>query len=223
MDLMHIWNSMGLTARLVVFTLVGMGLASLVVAIERLLVLSKARAASMEFAAKSRALIEGGEFDDVLALTQKYQASPLAQLFQYGLRAWSVNREDSVVGPVEMASREISRKLEDIAMQVRRGMGILATTGSTAPFVGLFGTVVGIITVFTQMAAAGGGGFETVSAGIAEALIVTGLGLVIAIVAVWLFNYLNTQFERLDMQLQHASSELVDFLEAKGGRVTKSE
>jgi biopolymer transport protein ExbB/TolQ len=56
-----------------------------------------------------------------------------------------------------------------------------------------------------------------------RALIVTGLGLVIAIVAVWMFNYLNTQFERLDMQLQHASSELIDFLEAKGGRVTKSE
>ena len=122
-----------------------------------------------------------------------------------------------MLGAVELATRQLARKLEDLSAQLKRGTGILATTGSTAPFVGLFGTVIGIITVFTQMAESGGGGFDTVSAGIAEALIVTGLGLVIAIFAVWIFNFLSQKFEAIELQLQHASSELIDYLETKGG------
>ena len=92
-------------------------------------------------------------------------------------------------------------------------MGIVASTGSTAPFIGLFGTVIGIITAFQGIAASGGGGLGAVSAGIAEALIVTAVGLFVAITSVLLFNYLTAAFERLDMRMQHAASELVDNLE----------
>ena len=97
-------------------------------------------------------------------------------------------------------------------------MGILASTGSTAPFIGLFGTVIGIITAFQGIASAGGGGIGAVSAGIAEALIVTAIGLVVAIAAVLVFNYLTARFDKFDMTMQHAASELVDYLEASGGR-----
>jgi biopolymer transport protein ExbB/TolQ len=91
-------------------------------------------------------------------------------------------------------------------------MGILATTGSTAPFIGLFGTVIGIITAFQGIAAAGGGGLGAVSAGIAEALIVTAVGLFVAIAAVLAFNYLSARFDRFDMSMQHSAGELLDQL-----------
>lgn len=217
LDLGHIWQEMSIAAKAVVFTLFALGLGSLGVGIERLMMLAAARSSSAEFAKKVRPLLQEGEFEDAHNLSKNYPKSPLAQLMGFGLKSFLDNREDEVLGPVELATREMSRRLEDLSAQARRGLGILATTGSTAPFVGLFGTVVGIIVVFTSMAADGGGGFETVSAGIAEALIVTGLGLVIAIFAVWIFNFITNRLEHMDMQMQHASSEMVDFLESKGG------
>jgi biopolymer transport protein ExbB/TolQ len=97
---------------------------------------------------------------------------------------------------------------------------ISPSTGSTAPFIGLFGTVIGIITAFQGIAASGGGGIAAVSAGIAEALIVTAVGLAVAIAAVLVFNHLTAKFDRFDMNMQHAASELVDYLEGAGGRST---
>ncbi len=208
---------MGLAARLVVFTLVGMGIWSLVAGVERFIALRKSNRASKQFARSASELVLEGDFAAVLSLTERHGVSPLAQLYRFGLQSYLDNIDDKILGPVELATRQLSRKLEDLSAQLKRGTGILATTGSTAPFVGLFGTVIGIITVFTQMAESGGGGFDTVSAGIAEALIVTGLGLVIAIGAVWIFNFLTQKFEVIELQLQHASSELIDHLETKGG------
>ena len=208
---------MGLAARLVVFTLIGMGLWSLVAGVERFIAIRKANRASEQFARSAGELVLDGDFEAVLSLTERHGVSPLAQLYRFGLQTYLQNMDDTILGPVELATRQLSRKLEDLSAQLKRGTGILATTGSTAPFVGLFGTVIGIITVFTQMAESGGGGFDTVSAGIAEALIVTGLGLVIAIAAVWIFNFLTQKFEGIELQLQHASSELIDHLETKGG------
>lgn len=217
LNLVHIWTAMGIPAKAVVITLFVMGFWSLFAGIERLIAMRNARTASEEFASKARTLMQDGDFEEVLNLSKKYETSPLAQLFKFGLEAYNDNKDDKVLGPVEMSQRELARRLEDLSAQLKKGTGILATTGSTAPFVGLFGTVVGIITVFTSMAAEGGGGFDTVSAGIAEALIVTGLGLVIAIMAVWIFNYLSQRFEEMELRLQHASSELIDYLETKGG------
>ena len=95
--------------------------------------------------------------------------------------------------------------------------GRTVAVGSTAPFIGLFGTVIGIITAFQGIAAAGGGGIGAVSAGIAEALIVTAVGLFVAITAVLFFNYLSGRFDQLDMSMQHSAGELVDFLEGRHG------
>ncbi|MBL8972796.1 MAG: MotA/TolQ/ExbB proton channel family protein, partial [Myxococcales bacterium] len=113
--------------------------------------------------------------------------------------------------------RELVRKLEVFSAEARRGMGMLASIGSTAPFIGLFGTVIGIITAFQGIASAGGGGLGAVSAGIAEALIVTAVGLVVAIASVLVYNSLSGRFDRLDMRMQHAAGELVDYLEGANG------
>jgi biopolymer transport protein ExbB/TolQ len=219
LSLLEIWQSMGFLARAVAVALVGMGFASLVVAIERLLVLRRADLLCGQFAERARALLQERDFQSLLDMARgkEYDRAPLPRLIRYGLEAHDANRKDKAVGPVEMARRELERKLEVLAAELRRGMGILASTGSTAPFIGLFGTVIGIITAFQGIAASGGGGIGAVSAGIAEALIVTAVGLFVAIASVLLFNYLTARFEKFDMSMQHAASELVDYLEGAGG------
>jgi biopolymer transport protein ExbB/TolQ len=220
LSLVEIWESMGLMARLVAISLVAMGFASLVVTLERFLTIGKATRLSNEFASRARPLLEDRDLSTLRDLTGgvAYKNAPLPRLVRFGLDAYRANLDDESVGPVEMARRELARRLEQLAAEARRGMGILASTGSTAPFIGLFGTVIGIITAFQGIAASGGGGIAAVSAGIAEALIVTAIGLVVAIAAVLVFNYLTARFDKFDMTMQHAASELVDHLEGAGGR-----
>ena len=222
LSIVEIWESMGFLSRLVAIGLVGMGAASLFVAIERLLVLGRAAADSAAFAIKARPLLEERDFERLLDLTRgkEYERTPLPRLMTFGLQAFFAHQQDvDGVGPAEMAQRELDRRLQQLDSELRRGMGILASTGSTAPFIGLFGTVIGIITAFQGIAAAGGGGLEAVSAGIAEALIVTAVGLVVAIGAVLIFNVLTARLDKFDMGMQHAAGELVDYLEgASRGR-----
>jgi biopolymer transport protein ExbB/TolQ len=215
----EIWSTMSPLSKAVFLGLVGMGFASAFVAIERMLVLARAAARSERFADKARPLIEDRDFETLfdLARGREFAGAPLARLVQFGLEAWKLNRDDEAVGPTEMARRELNRKLEVIAAEGRRGMGLLASTGSTAPFIGLFGTVIGIIVAFQGIATSGGGGIAAVSAGIAEALVVTALGLVVAIAAVLVFNYLSARLDKFDMSMQHAAGELCDYLEGADG------
>ena len=224
LSLVEIWASMGLMARLVAIALVAMGFASVVVSFERLLVMRRAQQVSARFAAKARPLLEARELETLLDLTggAEFRGAPLPRLIRFGLESFNAaqDRGDDAGASSEMARRELNRRLEQLAAESRRGMGILASTGSTAPFIGLFGTVIGIITAFQGIASAGGGGIGAVSAGIAEALIVTAIGLAVAIAAVLVFNYLTARFDKFDMMMQHAAGELVDHLEGSGGRST---
>ncbi|MCH9687736.1 MAG: MotA/TolQ/ExbB proton channel family protein, partial [Deltaproteobacteria bacterium] len=167
LSLFEIWESMGFLSRLVAIGLVVMGAASVFVAIERHLVLGKAAAVSALFAAKARPLLEDRDFASLRDLSKgkEFARVPLPRLMSFGLDSFFANQDDQVVGAAEMARRELERRLQQLDSELRRGMGILASTGSTAPFIGLFGTVIGIITAFQGIAAAGGGGLEAVSAG----------------------------------------------------------
>ncbi len=208
---------MGLLARLVAVALLGMGVISLGVSLDRWLVLRRALATSRRFAVSAGPLLEAGELGRLadLARGADFARSPLAQLTRAGLEIHRQAQETRSVLPAhERVRRELARRLEMLSAEARRGMGFLASTGSTAPFIGLFGTVIGIITAFQGIAASGGGGIAAVSAGIAEALIVTAVGLFVAITSVLLFNYLSARFDEFDRLLQHAASELLDVLEA---------
>jgi biopolymer transport protein ExbB/TolQ len=109
--------------------------------------------------------------------------------------------------------RAVEREMLITVSEFKRGLGILATVGSTAPFVGLLGTTMGIVNAFTGMAASGAsGGLAGISAGIAEALITTAFGLIVAIPAVWLYNYFSTKIEYLTIELTYSSKELIDYL-----------
>jgi len=118
---------------------------------------------------------------------------------------------------IEAARRAIERATLMTTADFKRGLGGLATIGATAPFIGLFGTVVGIINAFRGMAITGSGGLGAVSAGIAEALVTTAVGLFVAIPAVWLYNYFLNQVERFQVEMANSSSELIDFFIKKHG------
>jgi len=213
MSLVEIWQSMGFMARFVAVSLVVMGLSALAVSIERLLVLRRFGRESNLFAGKARALIDADEIDALVDLAKAMPRNPLARLTVVGLTTFEQNRRNTGLNAAEATRRELGRKLEEYSQEARRGMSLLASVGSTAPFIGLFGTVMGIITAFQGIASSGGGGIGAVSAGIAEALIVTAVGLAVAIAAVLIFNYLSGRFDSLDMSMQHSAGELLDYLE----------
>ena len=215
LSLIEIWHSMGFMARVVAIALVVMGFLSLFVVVERLLVLTRTSRESLQFAGRARLLLEAGEAAPLRDLARGFPRNPLARLTKIGLDTYEANLDGK--DPIELTRRELVRRLEVFSAEARRGMGMLASIGSTAPFIGLFGTVIGIITAFQGIAAAGGGGLGAVSGGIAEALIVTAVGLVVAIASVLFYNYLSGRFDRLDMQMQHAAGELVDYLEGANG------
>jgi biopolymer transport protein ExbB/TolQ len=125
-----------------------------------------------------------------------------------------VHVQDRSLSPVEVGAvqRTIElNKLEQLA-RFRRGMGVMATVGSTAPFVGLLGTTMGVVNAFTGMAEMGSGGLAAISAGIAEALITTAFGLLVAIPAVWLFNYFTNRVDFISMEMEYGSREFMNFL-----------
>lgn len=218
LNLLHIWETMSILSKIVAIALVVMALGTAQVTIERIFVLRRAFASSAAFAQKSRPLLDELDLDLLadLARGKEFERAPLAKLTRMGIAAYQ--RHEGAAERLEFARRDLERRLDELGAEARKGMGFLASVGSTAPFIGLFGTVIGIIVAFQGIAAAGGGGIEAVSAGIAEALIVTAIGLAVAIASVLIFNYLSARFDKLDMAMQHAAGELLDHLEAHHGR-----
>jgi len=102
-------------------------------------------------------------------------------------------------------------------VELRRGLGILATVGATAPFVGLLGTTMGIVNAFTGMAASGSGGLSAISAGVAEALITTAFGLLVAIPAVWAYNYFQNRVDRFTVEMSNSGSEMAIYFMKESG------
>ena len=212
----EMWQHMGLPAIVVAVVLLLMGLASLTVFIERVLMLRRSRAESRRFHELTGAHLQAGRFDAVLGEAEKYGRSHLARVIQAGVSTFrhAQQTEDiSGLTPVDRTQRHMERFMEEIGTDLRRGLSVLASVGSTAPFIGLLGTVLGIITAFQGIAATGSGGLSSVSAGISEALIETALGLTVAIPAVLAFNYLSTEIAREERVLNHASSAMLDTIE----------
>lgn len=218
LSLTAIWASMGALSKVIAVFLATMGVASLGVLIERLVYLAVTTAQSRRFAPDASRLLAAGKLDDIADLAARYPRSPLASLLRAGARRFLAFEEQTLDGerglpPVEAARREMARRSEQLSAELRSGMGLLASVGSISPFVGLFGTVIGIITAFEGIAKSGSGGLGAVSAGIAEALIETAFGLMVAIPAVLAFNYLSARIESIELAIGSAAGEFVDGLE----------
>jgi biopolymer transport protein ExbB/biopolymer transport protein TolQ len=202
----ELWHEMGPLAKGVILLLGAMSLVSLTVAIEKWLTLKRAARESAQFLRSWRALLAVSGYVAAAADTAKYPHSHVAYIIATGTRVLTTIADSRA--QMEAYDRTIRRTVLATGTTVKKGLGLLATVGSTAPFVGLFGTVIGIVNAFQQMAVSGQGGLGVVSAGIAEALVATALGIGVAIPAVWLFNYLTQQITQLLSEMEGAAEEL---------------
>ena len=212
------WQQMGIVAKAVAFVLFFMSMWSFGVAIERIFTFTQARNQSKLFAPQVAKHLKEGRLKDAIALasSKNYRYSHLAKVVLAGLQEYqfqqentggSMSREDLM----DTVRRSIQRASALTASDLKKGISALATIGSTAPFVGLLGTVVGVINAFQGIGASGSAGLGAVSIGISEALVETALGLVVAIPAVWIYNYLTSRIEYFNVEMDNSSSELVDY------------
>jgi biopolymer transport protein ExbB len=228
-DLVSMWKTMGPFAKLIAAVLAIMSIYSLGVMAERLVAFSRAVKASRQFAEQLRDLLPAGKIGEAIELSKKLHRGHLPKVlglaleeYNRGLEALKTTgtRDVGSFDVIAAVNRAVDRSTLRTVNDLRRGLGALATVGSTAPFVGLLGTVAGIITAFQAMAATGSGGLGSVSAGIAEALVTTAFGLLVAIPAVMMFNYLTNRVEDMQVDLTDSATELVDFF-MKEGREAK--
>jgi biopolymer transport protein ExbB len=213
-DLVEMWHNMGPIPKGVVFILIFMSIYSIATGIERFIVFRKAKQQSRILLKLISTLWQEGKVQDSIKLSsdKRFKNSHLAKVLVAGLNELQF-QEDSKsnhADKVEAAKRAIERATIKGVQEFKRGLNGLATIGSTGPFVGLFGTVFGIITAFQGMKVSGSGGMGAVAGGIAEALITTGFGIVVAVIAVWFFNYLLNRVDVFTGEMANASSELID-------------
>jgi biopolymer transport protein ExbB len=203
-DLLNMWRAMGSFAKSIAFVLALMSAYSLGVVAERLVTFARAGKASRRYAEELRGLLPAGKFGEAVALARTLGRGHLPRVlglaideYTRGLAALQARRQGDVgdFDVIAAVNRAVDRSSLRTVADLRRGLAALATVGATAPFVGLLGTVAGIITAFQSMAATGSGGLGSVSAGIAEALVTTAFGLLVAIPAVMMFNYLTNRVE----------------------------
>jgi biopolymer transport protein ExbB/biopolymer transport protein TolQ len=212
--LMGMIRKMGWLAIAVNIILLIMSIYSIAVAVERYLTYSAARTQSREFAPKVAQALKSARIDEAISISDKYKKSHLAMVVNAGLQEFQ-SGDDSDVD----ASRRALQRAEAIKVaEFRRGLSGLATVGSTAPFVGLFGTVVGIITAFQEMKNAESAGIAAIAGGISEALFTTAFGLLVAIPAVWFFNYFTSKVDNFTVEMDNSSAELIDFFVKRRGK-----
>jgi len=215
-SLIGMWHSMNWVAKGVVIVLALMSIWSLTIAIERLWRFQKAKRESLQVALGVTPLLKQHKLEDAIRLAsdKRYRHSHLARVLRAGLTEFDYQTHEQLpedFDVVESGKRAIDRETLMTTAEMKKGLGNLATISTTAPFVGLFGTVAGIIHAFQGMALTGSGGLGAVSAGIAEALVTTAFGLFVAIPAVWLYNYFLNKVDRFQVEMSNSASQLIDY------------
>jgi len=221
-NLMGMLHSMSVTAKGVVVMLLVMSAISIGLAVERGLRYSVARNQSRAFAQQVTPVLEEGKLDEAISIAARNKKSPIASMVATGLSEFrSGPQHASSAELIEAAERGLERSVATIHAELKRGLSGLATIGSTAPFVGLFGTVVGIMNAFRASAPAKAAGIQSVASGISEALVTTALGLLVAVPAVWCYNYFTTKVENFDVEMENSSMELVSYLVRRAPRESR--
>jgi len=221
-DLISMWTQMGWLAKGVVIALFLMSAWSIGVMIDRFLAYSAARKQSRQFAPAVAGALRDGKLDEAIKVADVYNKSHLAKVVVAGLQEFRAHQLSTEIPgeEIEASKRALDRAEAIVHAELKRGVSTLATIGSTSPFVGLFGTVVGIIHAFSGISTNKSAGIGAVSKGISEALITTAIGLFVAIPAVWMFNYFTNRIDAFDVEMGNSSSELIDyFLKRRQARV----
>jgi biopolymer transport protein ExbB len=215
-DILQLWRDAGPFAKGVVIVLLIMSFLSLTIALNKLWQVHKSAKATRKFAPQFSRAIQEEQLDTAITLAEKNQGSHVAMVLGGALQEVKPllrDRATITAADINSSERAVERQMLIKLSEFKRGLGILATVGSTAPFVGLLGTTMGIVTAFAAINAGGAsGGLAGISKGISEALITTALGLFVAIPAVWFYNYFTTKIENLTVEMTYTSKELIDYL-----------
>ena len=217
MDFLELWDQMGASVKILMGVLALMSMWSVGVFFERLFTYTQAQKQSKAFAPQVAKHLKDGKLKDAIAIAQSknYKYSHLGKVVLAGLQEYQYQQDSGISlakdDVVDSVRRAISRASALTASDLKKGMGALATIGSTAVFVGLLATTLGVINAFQGIAATGSGGLGAVSGGISEALVGTAIGLFVAIPAVWFFNYLTGRLDYFSVEMDNSSSELVDY------------
>jgi biopolymer transport protein ExbB/biopolymer transport protein TolQ len=206
-------KNLGPVAIGVIIILLIMSMYSIAVMVERFLTYRAAKAQSREFAPRVAQALKNDRIEEAINISDKHKKSHLAMVVNAGLQEFRAHEGTSDISgdEVEASKRALQRAIAIKSAEFKRGLSGLATIGSTAPFVGLFGTVFGIINAFTGMKSAESAGIGAVAGGIAEALLTTALGLAVAVPAVWLFNYFTGKVDGFIIEMDNSASELIDY------------
>jgi biopolymer transport protein ExbB len=212
-DPRSMWVQMGTLAKLVVIGLFIMSAYSIGVMIDRLMAYGAARKQSRQFAPAVAGALREGKLDEAVKIADRYKKSHLAKVVVAGLQEFQAHQISSEIPgeEIEASKRALERSEAIVHAELKRGIGGLASIGSTAPFVGLFGTVVGIINAFKGISTEKSTGLGAVAGGISEALVTTAIGLFVALPAVWMYNYFSGKIESFDVEMGNSSSELIDY------------
>jgi biopolymer transport protein ExbB len=212
-DPRSLWAQMGALAKTIVIILFVMSAYSIGVMIDRLMAYSAARKQSREFAPAVAGALREGKLDEAIKIADRYKKSHLAKVVVAGLQEFQVHQMSTEIPgeEIEASKRALERSEAIVHAELKRGVSTLATIGSTAPFVGLLGTVVGIINAFQGISSQKSTGLGAVAGGISEALVTTAIGLFVAIPAVWMFNVFTGRIEAFDVEMANSSSELIDY------------
>ncbi len=219
-DPISMWRAMGWPARLVVILMFFMSAWSIGVMIDRWIAYRAARKQSRIFAPAVAGALKDGKIDEAIAIAEQNKRSHLAKVVTAGLQEFQAHQVSSDISgeTIEASKRALERAAAIVHAELKRGVSSLATIGSTAPFVGLFGTVLGIINAFQGISAQKSTGLAAVAGGIAEALVATAIGLFVAVPAVWMFNYFTNKIEAFDVEMDNSSSELIDYFIKRASR-----
>lgn len=205
----ELWAQTGVFAKAIVIAMLVMSLVSVVITCERLVVFIRSKNASRRYAERMVKALGTGELESA---PKTDDVGHVGRVIEAGLTAYKTCPVEDEDFTVETVARALERQSQREIQTLKRGQGLLATISSTAPFVGLLGTVMGIVTAFEKMAESGQGGLATVSAGVAEALVTTAMGLFVAIPAVFAFNFLQGWVDARAVDIAESSNEFLDYL-----------
>lgn len=213
-SLLEMWHSMMWFAKGIVFILLAMSIWSMSIFVKKWWDLRKAQAETRKFAPEFSQFLEEDNISEAINLSERYKKSHVARVLGGALTEVKPLIQDGSVSvnDINSAERAVEREMLMTLTDMKRGNGVLATVGATAPFVGLLGTTMGIVNAFQGMAVSGSGGIGAISAGVSEALLTTAFGLLVAIPAVWGFNYFQVKIENLAAEMTYTSKEFIDYL-----------
>ena len=212
--MLGLWRSMGPFAKGIVFVLAAMSVYSLTIMVSKWWSLRRAQKETIKFAPEFSQFLEEDNLTEAINLAESYKRSHVALVLGGALGEVKPLIQDGsvTVADINSAERAVERNMLLEITNLKRGLAVLATVGATAPFVGLLGTTMGIVNAFQGMAVSGSGGLASIGGGISEALITTAFGLIVAIPAVWAYNYFTTKIDNLTAEMTYVSKEMIDYL-----------